>query len=81
VAFGPSGRLFTGGPDTVVLRWDVQPPRSAAKGNLADAWEALADADGKTGFQAQASFSQSPARRPYGSRLGSPPPCSLTRPA
>jgi RNA polymerase sigma factor (sigma-70 family) len=62
VAFGPSGRLFTGGLDTVVLRWDVQPPRGPAKGTLADAWEALAHADGKTGFQAQGRFLAEPGK-------------------
>ena len=30
LAFGPDGRLFTGGLDTVVLGWDVQPPRGTA---------------------------------------------------
>jgi len=31
LAFGPDGRLFTGGLDTVVLGWYVQPPRGPAK--------------------------------------------------
>src|SRR5947208_17114699 len=26
LAFGPDGRLFTGGLDTLVLGWDVRPP-------------------------------------------------------
>jgi RNA polymerase sigma factor (sigma-70 family) len=52
VAFGPDGRLFTGGLDTVVLGWDVRPPREA-KGTLAEAWEALVNSDAKKGFQAQ----------------------------
>jgi RNA polymerase sigma factor (sigma-70 family) len=56
VAFGPDGRLFTGGLDTVVLGWDVQPPRDAARGTLADAWEALTELDAKAGFQAQGRF-------------------------
>ena len=43
LAFGPDGRLFTGGLDTVVLGWDVRPPRGPARGTLAEAWEALAD--------------------------------------
>jgi RNA polymerase sigma factor (sigma-70 family) len=62
VAFGPDGRLFTGGLDTVVLGWDVRPPRGAAKGTLGDAWEALTDADGKAGFQAQGRFLAEPAK-------------------
>ena len=60
LAFGPDGRLFTGGLDTVVLGWDVRPPRSAAKGTFADAWEGLADADGKAGFSAQGRFLAEP---------------------
>ncbi len=59
VAFGPDGRLFTGGLDTVVLGWDVQ-PRAAAKETFADAWVALADADAKTGFSAQGRFLAEP---------------------
>jgi RNA polymerase sigma factor (sigma-70 family) len=31
LAFGPDGRLFTGGLDTVVLGWDVWPPRDPAR--------------------------------------------------
>ncbi|HKI30523.1 MAG TPA: hypothetical protein VKA46_01430 [Gemmataceae bacterium] len=62
LAFGPDGRLFTGGLDTVVLGWDVQPPHAAAKGTLAEAWEALTDADGKAGFQAQGRFLAEPAK-------------------
>jgi RNA polymerase sigma factor (sigma-70 family) len=31
LAFGPDGRLFTGGLDTVVLRWHVWPPRGPGK--------------------------------------------------
>jgi RNA polymerase sigma factor (sigma-70 family) len=62
LAFGPDGRLFSGGLDTVVLGWDVRPPRGAAKGTLADAWEALTDADGKSGFQAQGRFLAEPAK-------------------
>jgi RNA polymerase sigma factor (sigma-70 family) len=60
LAFGPDGRLFSGGLDTTVLGWDVRPPRDAAKGTLADAWEGLADADGKKGFQAQGRFLAEP---------------------
>jgi WD40 repeat protein len=30
VAFGPDGRLFTGGLDTIVIGWDVQPPQATA---------------------------------------------------
>jgi RNA polymerase sigma factor (sigma-70 family) len=56
LAFDPDGRLFTGGLDTVVLGWDVRPPRDAARGPLAEAWEALAHADAKRGFQAQGRF-------------------------
>ncbi len=62
LAFGPDGRLFTGGLDTVVLGWDVLPPRDAAKGGLAEAWEALTDAEGKAGFQAQGRFLAEPAK-------------------
>jgi RNA polymerase sigma factor (sigma-70 family) len=60
VAFGPDGRLFTGGFDTVVLGWDVRPPRDAARGTLAEAWEALANSDAKKGFQAQGRFLAEP---------------------
>jgi RNA polymerase sigma factor (sigma-70 family) len=62
LAFGPDGRLFTGGLDTTVLGWDVRPPRDAAKGTLAEAWEGLADADGKVGFQAQGRFLAEPGK-------------------
>jgi HEAT repeat protein len=62
VAFGPDGRLFTGGLDTVVIGWDVRPPRHAAKGTLASAWEALTDADGNAGFQAQGRFLAGPGK-------------------
>jgi RNA polymerase sigma factor (sigma-70 family) len=62
VAFGQGGRLFTGGLDTVVLGWDVRPPRDAARGTLAEAWEALTDADAKAGFQAQGRFLSEPAK-------------------
>lgn len=56
LAFGPDGRLFTGGLDTVVLGWDVRPPRGPDRGTLAAAWDALASADAKAGFQAQGRF-------------------------
>jgi RNA polymerase sigma factor (sigma-70 family) len=56
LAFGPDGRLFTGGLDTTVFGWDVRPPRDEAKAALADAWGALATTDGKAGFQAQGQF-------------------------
>src|SRR4029077_1126688 len=62
VAFGPDGRLFTGGLDTAVFGWDVRPPRDAAKGTLAEAWEALADTDAKAGFQAQGRFLAEPTK-------------------
>jgi RNA polymerase sigma factor (sigma-70 family) len=62
LAFGPDGRLFTGGLDTVILGWDVRPPRAAARGALADAWEALTDADAKAGFAAQGRFLAEPAK-------------------
>jgi hypothetical protein len=62
VAFGPDGRLFTGGLDTTVLGWDVRPPREEAKGTLAEAWDALAAADGKAGFQAQGRFLAEPEK-------------------
>jgi WD40 repeat protein len=60
VAFGPDGRLFTGGLDTTVLGWDVRPPQDAAKGTLAEAWEALARLDAKAAFQAQGRFLAKP---------------------
>jgi hypothetical protein len=59
VAFGPDGRLFTGGLDTVVLGWDVRPPREPAR-TLAEAWEALARLDAKAAFQAQGRFLAAP---------------------
>ncbi len=62
LAFGPDGRLFTGGLDTTVLAWEVLPPVSAAKGTLADAWEALAKADAKAGFEAQGRFLAEPGK-------------------
>ena len=62
LAFGPNGRLFTGGLDTVVLGWDVQPPRGPAKGTLAEAWEALASSDARAGFQAQGRFLAEPGQ-------------------
>jgi WD40 repeat protein len=62
LAFGPDGRLFTGGLDTTVLGWDVRPPRDAAKGTLAEAWEALARSDARAGFQAQGRFLAEPAQ-------------------
>jgi hypothetical protein len=62
LAFGPDGRLFTGGLDSVVLGWDVRPPREAAKGTLADAWKVLGESDGKAGFQAQGRFLAEPAK-------------------
>jgi WD40 repeat protein len=62
VSFGPDGRLFTGGLDTVVLGWDVRPPGDAAKGTIAEAWEALTNADAKTGFEAQGLFLAEPAK-------------------
>jgi RNA polymerase sigma factor (sigma-70 family) len=62
LAFGPDGRLFSGGLDTVIRAWDVQPPRDTAKATLASAWEALADADAKMGFQAQGRFLTEPAK-------------------
>ncbi len=62
LAFGPDGRLFTGGLDTVVLGWDVRPPRDAAKGTLTEAWEALTDSEAKAGFQAQGRFLAEPAK-------------------
>ncbi len=60
VAFGPDGRLFTGGLDTVVRAWDVRPPRTPHRGTLAEAWQALADPDAKTGFAAQGRFRAEP---------------------
>jgi RNA polymerase sigma factor (sigma-70 family) len=62
LAFGPDGRLFTGGLDTVVLGWDVRPPRDPAQGTLAEAWEALARLDAKAAFQAQGRFLAEPGQ-------------------
>src|SRR5262249_55882013 len=62
VTFGPDGRLFTGGLDTVVLGWDVRPPRGAANGTLAATWEALGDANAKAAFQAQGRFLAEPGK-------------------
>src|SRR5262249_47978120 len=41
LAFGPDGRLFSGGLDTTVLAWDTRPP-VVAEGTLAAAWDELA---------------------------------------
>jgi RNA polymerase sigma factor (sigma-70 family) len=60
LAFGPDGRLFTGGLDTVVLGWDVRPPRDPVKGDLAEGWEALAHLEAKAAFQAQGRFLAEP---------------------
>jgi WD40 repeat protein len=62
LAFGPDGRLFTGGLDTVILGWDVRPPRDPARGTLAGAWKALAAPDGKAAFQAQGRFLAEPGK-------------------
>jgi hypothetical protein len=62
LAFGPDGRLFTGGLDTTVLGWDVRPPRGAARGTLAEAWKALTEADAKAGFQSQGRFLAEPGK-------------------
>jgi RNA polymerase sigma factor (sigma-70 family) len=62
LAFGPDGRLFTGGLDTVVVAWDVRPPQGQGKGTLADAWDALATYDARAGFQAQGCFLGEPGR-------------------
>jgi RNA polymerase sigma factor (sigma-70 family) len=80
LAFGPDGRLFTGGLDTVVLGWDVRPPRDPARGTLAEAWESLADEDAKTGFEAQGRFLAEPAKAVdwVAARV---PPASLPDPA
>jgi RNA polymerase sigma factor (sigma-70 family) len=62
LAFGPDGRLFTGGLDTAVLGWDVRPPRDPARGTLAEAWEALARSDARGGFRAQGRFLAEPGQ-------------------
>ncbi len=71
LAFGSdwaSGRLFSGGLDTVVLGWDVRPPRAKGKQvsvtaeNLATAWNALAASDAGVGFQAQGAFLADPGQ-------------------
>ncbi len=56
LAFGPDGRLFSGGRDTVIFGWDVRPSGVKIKGSLAEAWDALAGADAKGAFQAQGRF-------------------------
>jgi RNA polymerase sigma factor (sigma-70 family) len=62
LAFAPDGLLFSGGLDTTVLGWDVRPPRDATKGTLAEAWDALAGSDAKTGLQAQGRFLAEPGK-------------------
>jgi hypothetical protein len=62
LAFGPDGRLYTGGLDTIVLGWDTRPPSGPAKGTLADAWDALASSDAAAGFQAQGRFLAEPGK-------------------
>jgi WD40 repeat protein len=62
LAFGPDDRLFTGGLDTIVLGWDVRPPREPFKGSLAEAWDALASAEAVAGFQAQGRFLAEPGK-------------------
>jgi WD40 repeat protein len=62
LAFGPNGRLYSGGLDTVVLGWDLRPPQNTAQGTLAGAWKTLAEADGTAGFQAQGRFLAEPAQ-------------------
>src|SRR5262249_14247274 len=47
---------------TVVLGWDVRPPRVPARGTLADAWDALAASDAGAGFQAQGRFLAEPGQ-------------------
>jgi WD40 repeat protein len=59
LAFGPDGRLFSGGLDTTVLAWDARPPMAA--GDLDAAWRALAEADGRAAFRAQGAFLADPA--------------------
>jgi RNA polymerase sigma factor (sigma-70 family) len=60
--FGLDGRLFTGGLDTVVLGWDVRPPKGGGERTLAEAWEALTDADAKVGYAAQGRFLADPGK-------------------
>jgi WD40 repeat protein len=60
LAFGPDGRLLTGGLDTIVLGWDVRPPQGQAKGTLAEAWKLLAHSDARAGFRAQGRFLAEP---------------------
>jgi hypothetical protein len=61
LAFGPDGKLYTGGLDTVVLGWNTQ-PRSHTKGTLAEAWEVLLKADAKAAFDAQGRFLGEPEK-------------------
>jgi RNA polymerase sigma factor (sigma-70 family) len=81
VAFGPDGRLFTGGLDTVVLGWDVRPPRGPAQGSLAAPGALWPPPTRRRDSKRKAGSSRSPARRSNGSRPGSRPPSGRTPPA
>jgi RNA polymerase sigma factor (sigma-70 family) len=62
LTFGPDGRLYSGGLDTVVLGWDVRPPHAPAPGTLADAWKSLTRTDAKAAFEAQGRLLAEPDR-------------------
>lgn len=79
LAFGPDGRLFTGGLDTVIRDWDVRPPQTT-RGTLADAWDALTDTGARVAFQAQGRFLAEPDKAVewFTARI---PPARLPEPA
>ncbi|HVK11757.1 MAG TPA: hypothetical protein VM597_23495, partial [Gemmataceae bacterium] len=60
LAFGPDGRLYTGGLDTTVLAWDTRPP-AATDGPLAAAWDALSGPNADLAYKAQGRLLGSPA--------------------
>jgi hypothetical protein len=61
LAFGPDGRLYSGGLDTTVLGWDVRPPRPEGDGPLAAAWDDLTHGDAAQAFRAQGRLRAAPA--------------------
>lgn len=60
LTFGPDGRLYSGGGDTVVIGWDVRPPRTT-QGTVASAWDDLAKPDARVAYAAQGRFLAEPA--------------------
>jgi RNA polymerase sigma factor (sigma-70 family) len=61
LAFGPDGRLLSGGLDTTVLAWEVRPPRPQRAAAIGTAWDDLGRAEGKPAFAAQGRLLASPA--------------------